>query len=197
MHEYKMIVARYKEDVSWTKKYNCIVYNKGKDEIEGSIKLDNVGRESHSYLRHVITNYHSLNDVLVFLQGNPLEHPINFNSLFDIESTGYSDKIQNLSGDRWGEHMSNKENFTISEWKGKIANPKEYKLREWWESTTGEPYRRSPKVFWNAEFSVKKEFILKRKLESYIAIYNTLLHSPSPVEGHYCERTWFNILNLC
>jgi hypothetical protein len=197
MSEYRIIVARYNEDVSWTKKYNCVVYNKGMDEIEGSIRLDNVGRESHSYLRHIITNYHNLDETLVFLQGNPLQHPINFNSLFDIEEVGYSDKIQNLSPDRWGEHMSNKEDFTISEWNGKIANPKGYKLGEWWERTTGEPYKRSPMVFWNALFSVKKEFVLKRNLESYISIYKTLLHSSNPVEGHYCERTWFNIFNLC
>jgi hypothetical protein len=197
MGKYKVVIARYKEDISWSEKYNSIVYNKGEDEIEDSVRLDNVGRESHSYLMHIITNYHNLDDFMIFLQGNPFEHPINIDSLFDIDEKGYSYKVQNLSNDRWGEHMSNKKDFTISEWKGQISNSKGYNLGEWWEETTGEPYKRSPFVFWTGQFSVKKEFILKRSLKSYISIYNTLLHDKNPIEGHYCERTWFNIFNLC
>lgn len=192
----KVIVSRYNEDIRWTKKHNCLIYNKGPDKVDGSIKLDNVGREAHTYLRHIITNYHSLDDNLIFVQGNPFEHGLDFDSLFYIDDDGYSSKIQDLSSNRWGENMSNKEDFTISEWKGRISNPKGYRLKEWWEETTREPYVRSPRVFWSAMFSVKKEFVLKRSLDSYIAIYQTLLHDHTPVEAHYCERTWFNIMNL-
>lgn len=200
MPAYEMIVARYNEDISWSLKYNCTVYNKGLDLL-GTIKIDNVGREAHTYLRHVITNYHSLKDTLIFVQGNPFDHfsdgkSIDFDSLFYIDEKGYSDKVHDLSNDRWGEKMSNKNDFTISEWKGIISNPRGYKLKEWWEATTGEPYTRSPSVFWGANFSVKKEFVMKRSLESYISIYQTLLHDRTPVEAHYCERTWFNIFNL-
>jgi hypothetical protein len=195
-----MIVARYNEDVVWTRKYNCIIYNKG-DHLEGSIKLDNVGREAHTYLRHIITNYHNLEDTLIFVQGNPFENfsdgrSIDFDSLFHIDKYGYSFNLHDLSSERWGEWASNKEDFTILEWKGRISNPKGYKLKEWWERTTGEHYIRSKRVFWGANFSVKKDFVLKRSLESYISIYQTLLHDHTPVEAHYCERTWFNILNL-
>lgn len=197
---YKMIVARYNEDISWTQKYNRVVYNKG-DHLSNSISLDNVGREAHTYLRHIITNYHNLEETLIFVQGNPFEKfsdgkTIDFDSLFYIDEEGYSGRLHDLSSERWGPRDSNMEDFTISEWKGMISNPKGYRLKEWWESTTGEPYIRSRRVFWGANFSVKKEFVLKRSLESYIAIYNTLLHDHTPVEAHYCERTWFNIFNL-
>jgi hypothetical protein len=200
MSSYKMVVARYNEDVSWSRKYNCVVYNKGSD-LSGSIRLDNVGREAHTYLRHIITNYHNLEDTLLFVQGDPFESfsdgkPIDFESLFYIDQNGYSDLLHDLSNDRWGDQMSNKDEFTILEWKGRISNPQGYRLKEWWERTTKEPYIRSRSVFWGANFSVKREFILKRSLESYISIYQTLLHDRTPVEAHYCERTWFNILNL-
>lgn len=196
MPEYRMIVARYNEDLNWTKKYNCTIYNKGDDHIDGSIRLDNVGREAHTYLRHIITNYHNLEENLIFVQGNPFEHPLDFDSMFYIENEGFSCRIQDLSSNRWGEEMSNKDDFTIFNWKGRISNPKGWKLKEWWEKTTGQPYARSSRVFWSANFSVKRHFVLKRTLESYIAIYQTLLHDHTPVEAHYCERTWFNIFNL-
>lgn len=195
-----MVVARYNEDVSWAKKYNSVIYNKGSD-LPDSIKLDNVGREAHTYLRHIITNYHDLEETIVFVQGDPFEKfsdgkTIDFDSLFYIDEEGYSGDLHDLSSERWGEWASNREDFTILEWKGKISNPKGYRLKDWWETTTGEAYTRSRSVFWGANFSVKREFVLKRSLESYISIYNTLLHDHTPVEAHYCERTWFNIFSL-
>lgn len=196
MLKYKMIVARYNEDVSWSQKYDSLVYNKGVGHIEKSIKLDNVGRESHTYLRHIITNYHNMEELLVFVQGNPFEHELNFESLFNPSEDGYSDSIQDMTNNRWGDHMSNKEDFTISDWKGGVSNPKGYLLKDWWEQTTGEMYIRSPKVFWCGVFSIRKDLILKRSLESYIRIYQSLLHDVNPIEGHYCERTWFNIFNI-
>ncbi len=136
--KYKIVVSRYNEDISWTKKYNCIIYNKG-NYLEDSIKIDNVGREAHTYLRHIITNYHSLEDITIFLQGNPFDNfsdgtSINFDSLFYIDKKGYSDSVCNLKNNRWGENMSNNEDFTIFEWKGKISNPQKYKLKKWWEN---------------------------------------------------------------
>lgn len=201
MSEYEMVVSRYNEDIEWTKKYNSVVYNKGDVHIEGCIKLENVGREAHTYLRHIITNYHNLKETTLFVQGDPFDRfsdgsSIDFESLFYIDDKGYSNLVCDLSNERWGKDMSNKEDFTIFEWRGRISNPQGYKLKEWWENTVGQRYVRSRKVFWGANFSVKREFILKRSLESYISIYKTLLHHHTPVEAHYCERTWFNILNL-
>lgn len=201
---YKMIVARFEEDVSWVKKYKSIIYNKGKTEISGSIKLQNVGREAHTYLRHIITNYHNLEDILIFTQANPFDHGgLNVDKLFDIGTRGYSDTAQDISNERWGKIESNHDGFFLKGksspprfWSGDIANPKEYTLKEWWEQTTGEQYVRSDKVFWSAIFSVKKELILRRSLESYMDIYRTLLYDTTPVEAHYCERTWFNIFNI-
>ena len=69
----EVVVARYNEDLRWTNKYKdfVTVYNKGNDDIEGSIKLENIGREAHTYLHHIVNNYDNLAEYTMFLQGDP------------------------------------------------------------------------------------------------------------------------------
>jgi hypothetical protein len=71
-----IVVAKYNENVEWTKKLNhkVTIYDKSDKPIEGSIKLKNVGREGETFLYHIVNNYNNLDDVTVFLQGNPFEH---------------------------------------------------------------------------------------------------------------------------
>lgn len=61
----------------------CTVYNKGPTEINESSAyeirtLKNVGRESHTYLHHIIEIYDSeestRDEIIVFLQGHPFDH---------------------------------------------------------------------------------------------------------------------------
>ena len=70
------VVAKYNENIEWTKKLNhkVTIYDKSDTPIEGSIKLKNVGREGETFLYHIVNNYDKLDDVTVFLQGNPFEH---------------------------------------------------------------------------------------------------------------------------
>jgi len=70
----EIVVARYNEDLRWSNKYKeyLTVYNKGDDEIEGSIRLENIGREAHTYLHHIVNNYDNLADYTIFLQGEPI-----------------------------------------------------------------------------------------------------------------------------
>lgn len=53
---YNIIVARYNENVEWTKQFkNVIIYNKG-NKLNGGynqIFLDNVGREGHTYYKYI------------------------------------------------------------------------------------------------------------------------------------------------
>lgn len=86
-----LIIARYNENISWVNKidktkFNIIIYNKG-DELKDyeNIRLLNFGRESETYLHHIINNYENISEHTIFLQGNPLEH---ITSLSDF---GYKD----------------------------------------------------------------------------------------------------------
>lgn len=100
-----IIISRYKENISWVRylQGNVIVYNKGKDDIfidnsRKNIKitqLDNIGREGHTYLYHIINNYDNLKDRITFLQGNPFEHSPNILELLCMEND--FEDIQSLS----------------------------------------------------------------------------------------------------
>ena len=72
----EIVVARYNEDLNWTKEYpfnqfKYTIYNKGsntdfvvpslyRDKI---IQLPNVGRCDHTYLYHIVKNYNKLADL--------------------------------------------------------------------------------------------------------------------------------------
>jgi hypothetical protein len=74
----KIVVARYKEDVSWLKHINnatpFIVNKFHTTDATVGVVLPNVGRESHSYLWYIINNYVCLDEHTCFLQGNPFPH---------------------------------------------------------------------------------------------------------------------------
>lgn len=72
----KVIIARYHEDISWVDElgYDYIVYDKSGMAADNSIELENIGRESHTYLTHIVRDYHALAPVNVFVQGNPFDH---------------------------------------------------------------------------------------------------------------------------
>ena len=72
----RLIIARYNEDLEWLKKYKdfkITVYNKGESLSDNKffkvINLENKGRESHTWLYHIVNNYYNLNEINIFLQG--------------------------------------------------------------------------------------------------------------------------------
>jgi hypothetical protein len=103
---YRIVVARCDEDISWTKQFkNVIIYIKGKP-IEGDyklIRLPNVGREGHTYYKHICDNYDNLDDYTVFLQGNPFDHSPDL--VKDLSK--YIDAIDNAELDVDFEFLSN------------------------------------------------------------------------------------------
>jgi hypothetical protein len=85
MQSKQLVVAKYREDVSWLSQVNIptIVYDKC-PEVRPDIELPHVefvespnirnGREAHSYLSHIVQNYDNLADVTFFVQGDPFVH---------------------------------------------------------------------------------------------------------------------------
>jgi len=93
-----LVVARYSEDVDWTNAYSDILYlyNKKENEVAYNWRqLPNIGREGHTYLHHIITNYQNLSKQIIFTQGDPFEHNETFlwgidhyNRHFDVQPLG-------------------------------------------------------------------------------------------------------------
>jgi hypothetical protein len=76
---YRLVVARYQEDVSWLEEGgemdNAIIYNKGEPlGLLNEVPLPNIGRESHAYLHFIISHYTSLPDVVAFTQADVRDH---------------------------------------------------------------------------------------------------------------------------
>lgn len=82
MTTYKIVVARYQEDISWLKEFlpNVIIQNKGdlstipSEFLEYTNTLPNVGLDQYCFLRYIIDNYQNLPDTLIFTQGSIKEH---------------------------------------------------------------------------------------------------------------------------
>jgi hypothetical protein len=70
----EVVLARYDEDTSWTNGYpetSFTIYNKGSPPLPAAKQnIENVGRESDTYLHHIIENYDSLADWTVFSQAS-------------------------------------------------------------------------------------------------------------------------------
>ena len=108
----EIIIARYNEDLSWLKKIpkdiKITIYNKGLDDIEQMktlnydiIKLPNVGRESHTYLYHIINNYDNLAHKTIFCQGDSIFHSPGFLDL--LKNVKLFEPVQPLSAYYWPE----------------------------------------------------------------------------------------------
>ena len=89
----KFVFARYNEDISWIYKHsqianNCIIYNKGLP-IHPSPSIHVLsndpiwGRESDTYLHHIINNYDNLDDYTIFSQADPFDHSPEFVEVVD------------------------------------------------------------------------------------------------------------------
>eukprot|EP00542_Grammatophora_oceanica_P015665 CAMPEP_0194029340 /NCGR_PEP_ID=MMETSP0009_2-20130614/3085_1 /TAXON_ID=210454 /ORGANISM="Grammatophora oceanica, Strain CCMP 410" /LENGTH=651 /DNA_ID=CAMNT_0038668971 /DNA_START=60 /DNA_END=2015 /DNA_ORIENTATION=+ len=74
-HSVEAVLAHYDEDITWIDdvrkedpSVQYTVYSKNSIPPFESIRLPNVGRESHTYLHHIVHNYHHLADWTIFSQ---------------------------------------------------------------------------------------------------------------------------------
>lgn len=203
---YKIIVARYNENIEWlnSEMSNCIIYNKGnKLHIENEIFLENVGRESESYLHYIITNYDNLPDVLVFTQARISDHKgsddVNYLINMKNEALNYS-KSQNFF-----EHNDIGVNTDFDkEWnlryggyylKDNYKNNNPISFLEWFKQNIDINYPNPIYIYRNAIFAVKKENIINKPVEYYKKLILEVNHHINSTEGHFFERSWYYIFN--
>lgn len=194
-----LVVARYNEDVEWTREFpKKIIYNKGDrstipvDLQECVIDLPNVGRETHTYLYHVITNYDKIDDIIIFTQGNYTDH-------INATPTKFKEYFSNIKGlsnnfidcKHWGE-FARSYNFNISQHKGNLSNV-HLTYGPWYERVFGEKYNESTLIYPGAIFSVRKALILSRSKEFYERLIKEVDYDNAPQECHFMERSWLEL----
>jgi hypothetical protein len=176
-----IVVARYSENVEWTKQFqNVIIYNKGTplSNSFNEICLDNVGREGHTYYKHIYDNYDNLDDHIIFLQGNPFDHSPNV-----IQSiTTYMSHRENVEFNFLSERLIEC-NLTGCKYHTNLP------LINIYEKIFGEKKEPFDFIFGSgAQFMVSKNKILKRSREFYLNIIKLLENDISPIEGYVIER---------
>jgi len=180
--KFSIVVARYNENLEWSKQFlNVIVYNKGTiltaDFNENN--LINVGREGHTYYKHIYDNYDNLADYTIFLQGNPFDHSpniiSNLNNYFNnkdlsIDFEFLSENILNcnLSGCPYHSGLPLIETYEIL-----FDERKEYMEFQFGSG---------------AQFIVSKQRILQRPKQFYLKIVEMLDKDINPIEGFVIER---------
>jgi len=182
-----IVVARYNENVEWTKQFpNVVIYNKGKKLEYGynEILLDNVGRESHTYYKYICDNYDILEDYIVFLQGNPFDHSPNIISNLN----NYINCINNINKKiiiNFGFLSETIINCNLSGCVYDMSLP----LTEVYEKIFNEKKHSLNFIFGQGgQFIVSKEKILNRPKDFYLKIVELLQNNIDPVEGYVIER---------
>jgi hypothetical protein len=203
---YKIIVARYNENIEWlnSENENCIIYNKGnKLNINNEILLENIGRESETYLHYIITNYNNLPDVIVFTQARISDHKgsDDINYLINIKNQALEHSkslnyfVHNDMGNsiHWDKEWNlQKGNYYL---KDNYKQNKPITFIEWFKTNININYPNPIKIYMNAIFAVKKENIINKPLEYYKNLILEVNHHINSTEGHFFERSWYYIFS--
>jgi hypothetical protein len=200
------VVALYEEDPSWLLPIssNCHIYHKGcsyiDPEVYGSYtKLKNVGRESHSYLYHIVSNYDILANTTLFTQGKITDHvqanPLDFIQVLmsDAKLYGHSQNAFDHNVDMMSALPSFKLAHVYKELKDSGTN-----FGGWMGATMracSRRYNKQKRVKWymNGIFALDKKTILSHPKTFYIGLLAQLDEHVNPEVGHYFERAWYEI----
>jgi hypothetical protein len=102
----EVIIATFNRDYSWwvknlNKDIKVTVYNKSDIEILNTIKLNNIGREMHTYFYHIVTNYYNLSDYTFFSQDDFIDHVINYTDIINGDKNTWSEHGKLIFSDCW------------------------------------------------------------------------------------------------
>lgn len=190
-----IVIAKYKEDIQWLEDlvldydaHTVHVYNKSEDphlhykSSSGYVytySLPNIGREAHTFLTYIVTNYFQLPENVLFLQGNPFDH--------NIDKTRLQELITNHKVNTHCTHVSNV--IYKSDGKGlphhRGLNIDDLYKQLFETDQTLESYSFTP----GAQYVVSKECILSKPIEFWkrALVLSIQPHSLFPWE---VERLW-------
>lgn len=213
--DFEIVVAHYNEDLTWLKSVieYCKVYTKGGPkhapeppfEVEA---LENIGREGHTYLHHIVKYYEDLKDVTLFTQGRVDDH-IDLTALEMKEValntepgrvTTYPHRAMELfnlwDGIPWEKYPCwAKWSSPEGVFKGRPApkTPAQY-FKDFFNNFGSDGPPQSIGFQPGAIFAVRRETIHQHPKELYQRMLQDLflgdMKSIDPETGHYMERFW-------
>jgi len=177
----RLVVAHYNEPLSWIQRcpYQYTIYNKG-NPLPNTISLPNIGREAHTYLHHIITNWDRLDRYTAFLQGYPLDHA---SELF-VKFHHFSQSPRNFL------HLCDGHGLRVSDSNGAPEQPGIA------VGAVADSLGISREQFpfgAGAQFIVSRERIRSRPLEFYVRMMDILKQNPDAPWIY--ERLWETVFN--
>lgn len=201
----QIVLSRYREDISWTERIGMDLLVYDKSGHPGEYSLENVGRETHTYLYHIINNYPFFPEYTVFLQADPFPHlypgttpEILFENIID----NYERKVlfkglayYSIKCDQLGRPHSLKSIKNRHKWSGE---KNDIPVGELYSQLFDGPvplkyHTRAPAGL----FFVHRSRILCRSLDFYKYAMSIVLNDPDDMlnTGHAFERLWYIIFN--
>ena len=216
MVDIEIVISRYNENLLWLseepfRNYRNIIYNKGinndyllTDKTYKTYILNNVGREGHTYLYHIIHNYDNLADITVFLPASSeiyykKEQAINiinkvnetYNSTFQTYSNNIYDEFKNfaaennVSSNNYNNRLINNETVLT------LSDIRPY--GNWFKYHFGDIVVNHYSFY--GIFAIHKKHILQHPKSYYEVLIKELEVSSNPEVGHYYERSWAAIFH--
>jgi hypothetical protein len=216
----EIVIANYEEDINWvndipSNMYNRIsIYNKGKPKNYASLikkgakihTLPNIGRESHTYLYHIIQNYDNLADVTIFLPGSTMtfnQKKEQLDIIFDVLQTK-KDSI--IIGFKDPVYLQNElDTFMIDEYEitseenkknnpGNVLEPARIRPFGKWVKARF-PGKSFKCMTYRGVFAVSRRDIHKQSRRYYEKFIEELQFKNAEVV-HYFERAWSLVFSI-
>jgi hypothetical protein len=217
-----VVISRYREDI--TKligliadqakkdggKIDVFIYNKGPDNLNlqphASLvfhvhKLPNVGRDGHTVLHHIVTNYDRLHDTTVFLAGSASTLPYKTEAAREALATTGQTYYSFPQSNSWHKMAS----FQLDAWSSSDANNRvtdialkpspQRPFGAWFKHMFGyKPYAdlAFPHSWWLMA-SLPKTAIRDRPVDTYQKALSFLNDHSNPEAGHYVERVLLHL----
>jgi hypothetical protein len=210
----EIVVSRYNEDLEWLKskkfRYPTTIYNKGTNDNfykpKGCkvVKLPNVGRESHTYLYHVINHYDTLPNLTIFLPGSA-DDERKKKWVNKVIKSIERDKKTSFPAEEKGDIKNKFYNFQLDNWESthvlnnkanseKTLFPSEIRpFGKWYEAHFDKNVEYSG---YAGIFAVSDTHIKQYGKEYYENLIKELEVSSNPEVGHYFERAWVAVFGV-
>lgn len=195
---FQIVVARYNENIEYLSYLApiCMIYNKGETSIpyffKNIINLPNIGRETHTYLYHIINNYDNLAENTLFIQGKIDDHQT-FTLIEYMKNINIMAKKREIAIEKLKKKINHDKKY-LDELKLSVITPFDFItkiLNIKFESIN----KKKIPIIWGANFCVSKSLILSKSIEYYKNLIKYVEYDKNPEEGHFFERSWYIIFN--
>lgn len=200
----ELVVAWYEEDIGWIADANLepwtTVYAKGSGMRypptfeRPPVPLPNVGRESHTYVYHIVQNYDNLADVTFFVQGRCSDHCPQIAVMVRNHVMGSSPALQPGQAMRglgsWRLQLAH--DLSCIHFPGDGPDATRQVFAKLFRSPV--PHERIEFTA-GAIFVATRDAIRSRSLDFWKLCLSLLDNGINPIEGYIFERLWEAILD--